>query len=76
MSNLLIEKMAEEYGLTHNVGKKVKSTSTNCYRHGDIAEIVGWSVLPLPSYHIRYANGECDVISASALVENRYVFVD
>ena len=76
MSALLVEKMAQEYGLPNNIGKKVKSTSTDGYRHGEIAEIVGWEVLPTPAYHIRYDNGECDVISANTLIEERYVFVD
>ena len=76
MPALLVEKMAEEYGLPNNIGKKVKSTFTDGYRHGEIAEIVGWTVLPTPAYHIRYDNGECDVISVNALEENRYIFVD
>lgn len=76
MSKALIEKMAEDYGLPKNIGKKIKATSTHQYRHDEIAEIVGWSVLPIPSYHIRYDNGECDVISLTSIKENSFSFVD
>ena len=71
-----MQKIAKAYGLLDNIGKKVTPTSEDNYRYGDVAEIVGWSINSSPAYCIKYANGECDIISAKSIIEERYVFID
>ena len=35
------QKMAEEYGITANIGKKVRANHYFSFRSGDTAEIIG-----------------------------------
>lgn len=74
------QKMAEEYGITANIGKKVKANHYFSFRSGDTAEIIGWGLRNKdnrPLYFIRYENGECDSIPAENLFNERgFAFVD
>lgn len=73
------QQIAENYGVTANIGKKVKSTNPYSFRRGDVAEIVGWGLNNnnTPLYFIRFENGECDSILAdNNFNESGFVFIE
>lgn len=68
MTTEMREFVAEMEGVAkEDIGRKVKSKSVVAFRHGEIAEIVGWGLdieKKRPVYHIRFDNNECDTIPA------------
>ncbi len=65
------QRLAERYGITEDVGKKVKAEHYYAFRCGDTAEIIGWGIGEdnRPLYFIRFENGECDSIPAGELFD-------
>ena len=75
------QKKAEAIGIVNDIGKKVRASDMiSCFRYGDVAEIVGWGIMPdnnRPVYYIRFENGECDSIPAGRLFkESGFEFVE
>lgn len=72
------QRKAEEYGMTTNIGRKIKK-SIFSFRSGDTAEIIGWGFRfedNRPMYFIRFENGECDSIAAGELFDQSgYTFI-
>ena len=79
MSTTERQRKAEEYGMTTNIGRKIKSESIFSFRSGDTAEIIGWGFRVednRPMYFIRFENGECDSIAAGELFDQSgYTFI-
>lgn len=44
MKTIERQKLAEEYGIAKDVGRKVKAMHHYVFRCGDTAEIVGWGL--------------------------------
>ena len=44
MKTIERQKLAEEYGIAKDVGRKVKTMHHYVFRCGDTAEIVGWGI--------------------------------
>ena len=74
------QRLADEHGITKDIGKKVKAVHHYAFRSGDTAEIIGWGLRAedkRPLYFIRFENGECDCIPAGKLFDQSgYVFAD
>ncbi|MCI8344830.1 MAG: hypothetical protein HFJ42_02470 [Clostridia bacterium] len=68
MTTQMRELVAEMEGVTkEDIGRKVKSESISAFRHGEIAEVIGWGLdieKKRPVYFIRFNNNECDTIPA------------
>lgn len=81
MTTEMREFVAEMEGVTkEDIGRKVKSESVSAFRHGEIAEIIGWGLdfeRKRPIYHIRFDNNECDTIPAGKHFKHSgYKFID
>lgn len=80
MKTIERQKLAEEYGIAKDVGRKVKAMHHYVFRCGDTAEIVGWGLRARdnrPIYYIRFENGECDIIPAGEYFKfSGFAFID
>ncbi len=70
MTTLERQKLAEELGITKDIGKVLKG-NRYAFRCGDTPKIIGWgfSDTGRPLYFIQFENGECDYIPAGELFE-------
>lgn len=69
-------KKVEESGVLFFIGAKVKSENSKVFRHGDIAQIIGWKIGENGKikFLIKFENDECTIIDAKTL--SGYSFVD